>query len=614
MQQLTTPEQIAARLQVARWLGGIVPDLADTRELEAARARHELFAPFRRLVERGFFGRTAELAQLQSHLRSDHRRPLVISGVGGVGKSTLIAKFVLDTVNQRPGLRFAYLNFDRGALAANQPAQLLAEICLSVGLQEPAVRQQVQPLVEDLRAQESIEEQASGRSTQTAAPAAEVPRPLLDQAARLLRSACPGGLLLVLDTFEEVQRQRVTNIFVLWRFLADLHSRFPGVRVLVSGRALDTRVDIDPTTDSDFELMELLELDEAAAIEMVQRAPDVQVSEEVARRTVELVSRNPLSLRLAIDILRRSSDDDPFIDLEMQQSQIQGQLYRRILLHIEDPEVRKLAHPGLVVRVVTLGVIQHVLARPCGIEVPNARAARELYDALEREATLVDDEGDSLRHRADVRRLMLPSLLRDQPDRARRIHRAAVRYWSGEAGPDARAEELYHRLMLGQGRATLDQHWDGEALASLVASIDELPPASQGYLWAKSGGAIQVGELVTHTVDNQSWVRATAPLAEEEIRAGRPALALELLQQRRGPRGVAGSQSGGRGARGIGAVRGGARGGVHRPGTRAERGQRRRDHEPDPRRRQDPGAAEALRGCAGRSGRTTGSARAGPWC
>jgi hypothetical protein len=525
----------AADLQAVRWLTGVVPGLPNLATLEAERGLQELIGPLRSFTADGFYGRKQELARLAEHLRDDHGLPLVISGVGGVGKSTLIAKFVTDAVDQTTGLLVGYLNFDRGALAADRPAQLLAEVLRQVVLQSPVYQKRAKPLIEDLRYQEAYDVQGVGRSSQASAPTVrtDISRGLFSQAAKVLQRACPHGLLVMLDTFEEVQRQRITDVFVLWQFLHELRRLVPLTRLVISGRALEAGFGADFVA----EVLELGELDEAAAMHMLMKAPGVHVSQDLARRTIDLVSRNPLSLRLAIDILRKSDHDDPLLDLELQEGQIQGQLYRRILKHIEDPNVREIAHPGLVVRVVTPDVIRYVLARPCGIAVPDDDTALRLYNQLEREATLVHSDNQALRHRGDVRKLMLPSLEREAKTKVVKIHRAAVRYYRSEAGVAARGEELYHRLMLEQSVRTLNNYWDPDALPSLLHSIDELPPSGQVYLWSQSQGRVHLDEQVVRAADDRSWATGMESVVVAELRAGRPEVALAMVSERRGPYG-----------------------------------------------------------------------------
>jgi len=529
-----TVESLAADLQVARWLGDGFPAAPQVATVEAALAREELLAPLQSFSAAGFYGRERELRRLEEHLATGHR-PLVISGIGGVGKSTLLAKFITDRLDGPAGLRFAYLNFDRGALAANQPGQLLAEILRQLSVQVPELKRRAVPLIEDLDAQEKYDEQAVSYSGHESSPTrfTDLTTRLFIQVAKVISPFVQHGLLVMLDTFEEVQRRRHSDLYVLHTFLDQLQDLVPTARIVVSGRALDTGLE----KELNAELIVLDELSDTAAMRMILDAPGVNATPELARRTIDLVTRNPLSLRLAIEILRSSHADDPLLDLELQEGQIQGVLYRRILLHIEDPAVRKIAHPGLVVRVVTPDVIRYVLAGPCLIKVTDEEQAYHLFGQLEREATLVTSDGRTLRHRSDVRKLMLPTLQRDQKPQVAKIHRAAIRYYKDLPGPAARAEELYHRLMHHQTVRVLDDHWDDAAMPSLLASMDELPARSQQYLWARSGGEITIPDDVMREADDQAWAAATAPTIADELRAGRPEFALALARERRGPEG-----------------------------------------------------------------------------
>ena len=61
------------------------------------------------------------------------RAPFVIWGVGGVGKTTLISKFMLEHAEAAVGhYPFAYLDFDRNTISARRPSGLLMEMCLQV--------------------------------------------------------------------------------------------------------------------------------------------------------------------------------------------------------------------------------------------------------------------------------------------------------------------------------------------------------------------------------------------------------------------------------------------------------------------------------------------------
>ena len=82
-----------------------------------------------------FAGRAAELNMLDHYIRhgflSDSKnrsyRPLLIRGPGGMGKSTLLAYYLLNRIcdSQPPKIPFAFLDFDRRVLSIEYPATLL---------------------------------------------------------------------------------------------------------------------------------------------------------------------------------------------------------------------------------------------------------------------------------------------------------------------------------------------------------------------------------------------------------------------------------------------------------------------------------------------------------
>jgi hypothetical protein len=155
--------------------GGIVTEAA-AAQLDGAIQLAELLEPLRFLIRwdpvkktDAFIGRTAELRELRkfvdvlksegflesvqrkySRLVEDESRALVMSGIGGVGKSTLVAKFLVDhAADQVPASRlvFSYLDFDRAAISGAQPATLLLELLRHLACQLPQAR----PALERLR-------------------------------------------------------------------------------------------------------------------------------------------------------------------------------------------------------------------------------------------------------------------------------------------------------------------------------------------------------------------------------------------------------------------------------------------------------------------------------
>jgi hypothetical protein len=160
-----------------------------------------------------------------------------------------------------------------------------------------------------------------------------------------------------------------------------------------------------------------------------------------------------------------------------------GWVYRRILDHIVDPDVRQLAQLGLVVRRLTPDVILSILAGPAGVDVPDHERAQTLFERWSQEDQLLERLWDgSLAHRQDVRYAILPLLQRENPGQVRAVHSRAVAYYKARDDVPSRAEELYHRLCLGNSPRLLSQRWQDAVAPYLESALDELPIDSRVFL------------------------------------------------------------------------------------------------------------------------------------
>ena len=607
-------EELTATERVIGWLEGIVEPLPPQAAVREMLTWAELLEPFRYLVGDHFRGRKAELETLQTFVMqpndpttskgSTASRPvtrlfdptlqpkeeshlLLVHGPGGMGKSTLLAKFLLDTIgNSRPPkMPFVYIDFDRPGILPEEPLTLLSEAVHQLGIQFPTLQSQANALHESWRdllamPQESpnlvitkggsrggatrsgisYEQRSVAQTIQERASYIEqfitfwqlVEAELQQVTVEDLR------LLFLLDTFEEVQYLSQDFVDGLLNFAYDLVDRIPALRVIVSGRA---PIEDRPTSGSrafsrsivapsnafrpmqeSMQELVLGELDHDAAIGFLvaHGVPD----EEVAQQIVEQVGGNPLSLHLAINLLfhKVGSGMDGAFDLidpqnqhsaalQIDQGLIQGQLYTRILSHIHDDDVRQLAHPGLVLRRVTPELIKDVLAEPCKVDVPTIERARELFDELMSEVSLVRMASDgSLHHRPDVRRIMLSSLQRDEPLRVYAIHRRAVDYYAARDGLINRAEEIYHRLLGGSLFSTINERWMEGIEPYLRNAIEELPPNKQPYLASRLG--ITSAEFDWDQAGIEEWELYTEKRLIDLISLGQPERALELLAER----------------------------------------------------------------------------------
>jgi hypothetical protein len=266
--------------------------------------------------------------------------------------------------------------------------------------------------------------------------------------------------------------------------LSTLQEARPFLRVVVAGRAPVTTLRLAGKPPR---AMALGELDTESAIAYL-KTRGIQ-SPEIARAIVKQVGGVPLSLKLAATVLRRSTETDLNVGsrwwLGTADEIVQGQLFGRILEQIEREDVRRMAHPGLVLRRVTPELILDVLREPCDLPVKDMDDARELFEALRREVSLVaeaeEDEEGALVHRRELRAVMLKLLLEKEPAKAEDIGRRAVAWYREHPSKRARAEESYHLLLLGEA-VDKDVVSDPEVRSSIQASIAELPFASQRLL------------------------------------------------------------------------------------------------------------------------------------
>ncbi len=559
-----SPEDLHAVLTLVRWFDDApgaraalaehtvtLPDPDDlARQIELVR----LLQPLEALADPTFCGREAELDVLAAYThagdsRADGERGwLMIHGPGGVGKSSLVARFALHHIDRaRPaqGLLFVHLPFDRTDLVPEQPLTLLSEAVRQLQVLVPeldgkVVRALEHVLLTTLHADTRAESEQRGSKGSRSGRARDE-RTIAEMFRRLLATASPDGrpILLFLDTFEHVQRKGPLAVARLLDFLEMLQDACPRLRIVGAGRA--------PIEDRRFTELPLEGFDPATALAFLRRLlpGDGQEYEAALHAITQTVGSDPLSLKLAADLFRREGPQalrDPalrrLVQLRLRPEERQGVLYRRILDHLENRDLRRIASPGLTVRRVTPDVIRKVLAAPCGLGRVDERRARVLFHQLRDEAALVADVPgqEAVVHRADVRRVMLPMLRGDAGKVVRSIQRKAVSYYvtQGETDPanaaEHRAEELYHRLCLAQSPKTLDSRWLPGTGPLLESALDELPARSQVYLSERLG--LTVAPDLLRQADDETWRRQALRTCTERLADSRADAALDLLDQR----------------------------------------------------------------------------------
>jgi hypothetical protein len=570
-------EELNSLAQVSNWLKGLpaFKEPFPTEEILAQLELSEMLTPLKHLTgvyENGFFrstfrGRHSEISALRSYVgvappqgirenisrkfdsffSSTNKKPLFIFGIGGIGKSTLLANFILEHVeaHKKDRFPFVYLDFDRTHLNALEPETLLIEAARQLCIQYRDLKvisenflsfyykwnkvyssfvDESHSEIINLKSVRSLQGKEKSR--------AEVQTEFLKLVMELAAIESKP-FLVVLDTFEEVQYKGKEYVKELYSFMMRLREAYPQLRTVIAGRAPMTNLETIP--------LELKSLDQEAAQGYLLRLgiPDGIV----ARNIAIAVGGNPLTLKLTAEVVKKYGEQ-VLSELRITKSQyvifstrlpeieIQGILYKRILDHLHNPNLKKLAHPGMVLRKITPEIILNILAEPCGLKITEFKEAVDLFNEFSRELALVIPEGSNvLRHRPDVRKVML-NLIRqsDKQQLATQIDKRAVEYYRKKEGMENRAEEFYHRLALDESPRDLESRWIDGIQNLLLGNIDELPAKARAYVLGKAG--IESGDLsIWESADMEDQQRHIAKQVANLLNSGRAESALEVLQQ-----------------------------------------------------------------------------------
>ncbi|MFJ3921878.1 AAA family ATPase [Streptomyces sp. NPDC090022] len=571
-------DELPHTLQAVLWLARVpgithIPQVSDVQRL-LERAR--LLQPLERLVRGSFQGRAEELDELRAYIglppHSLHGRllrrregighvigadsepvpPLLVHGPGGIGKSTLLAKCLLESLRDFPGgFPFAYIDFERPTLSVHEPATLIAEMARQLGVQYPERRAEFDALARECeqtagthRAEQgrvdelyelSTTRATVGRSTSTGVHSLAAAREY-DLAHRLAAlvvgvvgertSAEQPPFVLVIDSFEEAQYSASPVLGRMWAVWSALAEGHPRLRTVVAGRALTPHPGrpVQPRT------LELGDLDQEAAVALLVSCG--VTDEGLARELAARVGGHPLSLKLAA---RAAAQEGPgaasltelivslpghrrHIFRKVDQMLIQGTLYERILSRIGQDDVRALVQGGLALRTITPELIREVLAEPCGLPVPTEEEAGRLFALLARLDLVEPDEHDAVRHRADLRAIMLRLADRARMDLMRAVGQRAVAYYAAQEGLEARAEEIYHRLRLNENPREVEERWLPGVERYLAGAGQDMAGRAAAYLGGRMGG--HTPDEVLAAADQEDWERITAREVEDLLAQG----------------------------------------------------------------------------------------------
>lgn len=441
------------------------------------------------VLERGFFGRDAQLHQIRRWLAQPSRSQpvgcLFITGAPGIGKSSLLAEAVRRCYEDHRPLTLR-LDFDRAGLDVRD----------QLGLTQEAARQLAEQLGEaggallQARLAATVLGERTTRSNMDLRQ--QIPLELVNMIGSAV-TASGRSMLVVLDTLEVLRGRGETHIPSLFNWLDELagHGACP-MAVLAAGRgdALDGVREQFPlpggTTASgararrQIEILIVPGLEVQAASALLTR---LQIAEPEQSALLAIADGSPLKLRLAAEIVQRTGLDH--LPKRAQGKEVSAAfLYRLLLSRIDDPGLRRLAHPGLIVRRINAEVIQQVLAPALGLKKPTPQRAEALLDQLASHHWLVEaDPGAAgfLKHRSDMRQLLLPLLYQSAPRESAKVDAAAIRWFGARSESWAQVEAAYHQLQLTRsGRAAptissqLAAQFDADTLNELPARAADM--------------------------------------------------------------------------------------------------------------------------------------------
>jgi hypothetical protein len=566
--------------QIVEWMDGLDDSLPRLADVLALARRRSVFASFEHLVDSSFTGRTKELQQLLEYIGALDKTPtgpeaiyqqlknwiggktkpaLAISGPGGIGKTALIGRLLLDhaEADRQARIPFAYLAFDQPTLRIETPFTILVEAASQFELQWPEHADAIESFRQSVRSARQERSDigdhvriATSRRSRIGR-VGQLDEDIYRSFARMLETiarrtvngrAIEIPVLVVLDTFEEVQYRDRESLAGFWRMLAAIQQHYKSFRVLISGRSA-----IDPVRGFKINKLVLTELEKPDRLTLLRRlgVKDTKLAQAVA----DQVGGNPLSLRLAASLILshpESGGAGGITDLstkrwlvfQASEELIQGQLYQRILAHIHDENVAKLAHPGMVLRRVTPEVILHVLAPvllPSLTELTDSEQTAEasrLFEELKRESSLVESGMDgALVYRQEIRRAMVRLLEQDRRGEVRTLRRAAIAYYSHQKSIEARAEELYHRILLGEDDFSyLESRWRKGIEQAIAAGVEEYSPRVQA--WLASWMELEVPRGVFKSADVEEWERNITRKVQRALSYQGTEEALSLLHER----------------------------------------------------------------------------------
>lgn len=513
-------------------LADVFPDKLDLEVLKNELLRRNYFVPFREITK-NFAGRKKELAVINDYIdwlpkeglvnktfgfirnaiNWHDKLPIIIQGIGGIGKSSLISKIIIDNngMKKKDKLPFVYVDFDVPGFSLAEPLGLLLEGIRQLSFQFPKNKDIFSKVAREISSKTTFEFEGNHSTQSHRGNIYNSIDNLLHQYEFVLNQI-KDPILVVFDSFEEIQykasRTELSNFF---SFIREISQKLPRIRIVFVGRS-----EIDESlADFKFDKIILTEFDEDSALSLLERYKITNKTDRI--KIFKDFGGNPLLLSLAADLVKK--DPTALENLSKITEKKEKYLVNRILEHIHDPEVREMAVPGLLVRRITPDVIKHVLAPPCRLGDISIERATELFNELKKEVALISrsSEADEIIFRQDLRMACEDTVKSSYPTASQHIIQNAIAYYDRmkEEGEKYEAEFYFHILKEEKDIERLTKPDYLRLRTKLESALVELPDASKLYLRTLLGSQVETN-IVNNTKDFE-WSNYYIPQMKEGL-------------------------------------------------------------------------------------------------
>lgn len=460
-------------IQAVRWFAPLDNTLPTAAEVNKVLERKRIRSRLSVLGGNDFKGRDKETDTLKTWYQKNNG-PIMVTGIGGIGKSALISHFALGLSEKTPLL---WLDFDSPQIAPDDALSMLR-----------ALSEQITTQVENF----------------SAPPVTNDWEQMAIQFGENFSKALSGlpPPLLILDGFEVAQHAK--HYQEIWKLLELVLTKCADMRIIVSGRSKVTTLSLGGKPAADPVALEGMEVKDATAFLAQYKIR----KKDVVDKVIAISKGIPLVLKLAVHFIGQGGKMEELPD-KLPRELVEGYLYQRILDRVMETSLKPISSKALVLRKVTLDIIKKILPE----YIPKELTAEETFEGLSRELGLITEnesvsgvsvtvsaQSGVLQLRPELRTATIKLLEIENLASVKEIDQKAANFYKKQdlSNFDNRAELIYHLLRIDNLKEA-DQYWQTECAPLLKYTEEDLAESAQNARsWLKG----KIGQVITETIDN----------------------------------------------------------------------------------------------------------------